>query len=148
MTSARTTIRAGLLGLGVCFWVAAFPQTLLAQDLTIDLGGDSLSGRALQLIALITVLSLAPGLAVDDDERGAPGRALLEGDQAAVGDVRHRAPRDLEERRRHVKGLEERDARRLEGARPQLVEAARGDVLGDPHRGELLAAPGVHRYGP
>ncbi|PIV74073.1 MAG: flagellar biosynthetic protein FliP, partial [Rhodobacteraceae bacterium CG17_big_fil_post_rev_8_21_14_2_50_65_11] len=37
----------------------------LAQDMTIDLGdGDTLTARALQIIALITVLSLAPGLAV------------------------------------------------------------------------------------
>jgi flagellar biosynthetic protein FliP len=36
-----------------------------AQDITISLGeGGSLSGRAIQLIALITVLSLAPGLAI------------------------------------------------------------------------------------
>lgn len=36
-----------------------------AQDLTVDLGdGGSLTARALQLIALITVLSLAPGLAI------------------------------------------------------------------------------------
>jgi len=36
-----------------------------AQDISISLGeGDTLSGRAIQLIALITVLSLAPGLAV------------------------------------------------------------------------------------
>ena len=37
----------------------------MAQDITIDMGdGGSLSARALQIIALITVLSLAPGLAV------------------------------------------------------------------------------------
>ncbi|MGR3461362.1 MAG: flagellar type III secretion system pore protein FliP [Roseovarius sp.] len=36
-----------------------------AQDISISLGeGGSLSGRAIQLIALITVLSLAPGLAI------------------------------------------------------------------------------------
>ena len=36
-----------------------------AQDISISMGeGGSLSGRAIQLIALITVLSLAPGLAV------------------------------------------------------------------------------------
>jgi flagellar biosynthetic protein FliP len=36
-----------------------------AQELTIDLGSDtSLTARSLQLIALITVLSLAPGLAI------------------------------------------------------------------------------------
>ncbi len=37
----------------------------MAQEISIDIGeGDTLTARALQLIALITVLSLAPGLAV------------------------------------------------------------------------------------
>ena len=41
------------------------PQVGIAQDLILDLGeGESLTARALQLIALITVLSLAPGLAI------------------------------------------------------------------------------------
>ena len=41
------------------------PQASLAQELTLNLGDDaSLTARALQLIALITVLSLAPGLAI------------------------------------------------------------------------------------
>ena len=41
------------------------PQAALAQELTLNLGDDaSLTARALQLIALITVLSLAPGLAI------------------------------------------------------------------------------------
>lgn len=37
-----------------------------AQDIAIDLGGDgsALTARTLQLVALITVLSLAPGLAI------------------------------------------------------------------------------------
>ncbi len=40
-------------------------QAALAQDVTISLGeGDSLSARTLQLFALITVLSLAPGIAI------------------------------------------------------------------------------------
>ena len=51
------------------FWVCALVAIVgsgpaMAQELTLDLGDDSLSGRAIQLIALITVLSLAPGLAV------------------------------------------------------------------------------------
>jgi flagellar biosynthetic protein FliP len=41
-----------------------FPGAALAQEVTIDLEGDGLTARAIQLIALITVLSLAPGLAV------------------------------------------------------------------------------------
>lgn len=45
--------------------VLAAPSVSLAQGLSIDLGeGDSLTARTLQLIALITVLSLAPGLAI------------------------------------------------------------------------------------
>lgn len=37
----------------------------LAQEISIDLGGsDSLSGRTIQLLLLMTVLSLVPGLAV------------------------------------------------------------------------------------
>jgi flagellar biosynthetic protein FliP len=42
-----------------------FPQAAASQELTLNLGDDtSLTTRALQLIALITVLSLAPGLAI------------------------------------------------------------------------------------
>ncbi|WP_299204227.1 flagellar type III secretion system pore protein FliP [uncultured Tateyamaria sp.] len=42
-----------------------FPVAAGAQDVSISLGDDtSLSARTLQLIALITVLSLAPGLAI------------------------------------------------------------------------------------
>lgn len=41
------------------------PAVALAQDLSISLGDDgSLSTRTIQLFALITVLSLAPGLAI------------------------------------------------------------------------------------
>lgn len=41
------------------------PMMVSAQELSVDLGDEgSLTARALQLIALITVLSLAPGLAI------------------------------------------------------------------------------------
>lgn len=41
------------------------PQVVMAQDLSISLGDDgSISARTIQLFALITVLSLAPGLAI------------------------------------------------------------------------------------
>lgn len=44
---------------------ALFAGPAMAQDIAIDLGdGESLTARALQIIAVITVLSLAPGLAV------------------------------------------------------------------------------------
>lgn len=43
----------------------ALPQMGVAQDLSISLGDDgSVSARTIQLFALITVLSLAPGLAI------------------------------------------------------------------------------------
>ena len=42
-----------------------FPTSIQAQDVTLSLGDDaSLSARTIQLFALITVLSLAPGLAI------------------------------------------------------------------------------------
>jgi len=37
---------------------------LAAQNLSLDLGGGSLSATSIQLLALVTVLSLVPGLAV------------------------------------------------------------------------------------
>ena len=41
------------------------PSVALAQDVSLSFGGDgSITARTLQLIALITVLSLAPGLAI------------------------------------------------------------------------------------
>ena len=44
---------------------AAPPSGALAQSVTVDLGdGASVTGRAVQLFLLITVLSLAPGIAV------------------------------------------------------------------------------------
>ncbi len=45
--------------------LTVLPGAALAQQLTLDLGdGATLSGRAVQLILLLTVLSLVPGLAV------------------------------------------------------------------------------------
>jgi flagellar biosynthetic protein FliP len=53
----------GTLILGGLIWFAASPAH--AQDLSISLGeGGSISARTIQLIALITVLSIAPGLAI------------------------------------------------------------------------------------
>ncbi len=57
-------LRAVLIA-GFAMVVLAWPQAAIAQDLSISLGeGGSLSGRSIQLILLITVLSLAPGLAI------------------------------------------------------------------------------------
>lgn len=58
-SAARLPVFAALLVAAV-----VLPGVALAQEVTIDLGEDSLTARAIQLIALITVLSLAPGLAV------------------------------------------------------------------------------------
>jgi len=45
--------------------VSIFPGVSLAQDVTISLGDEStLSARTIQLFALITILSLAPGIAI------------------------------------------------------------------------------------
>ena len=56
--------RVRILGISLCFLVF-LPGLAHAQDIAISLGDDSsLSARTLQLIALITVLSLAPGLAI------------------------------------------------------------------------------------
>ena len=56
------------------FFVAAIvfvPDTVWAQSVTIDLGGtevgesgDSVAGRIVQMVALLTVLSLAPGILI------------------------------------------------------------------------------------
>lgn len=52
-----------LAGAALVFICCAFPAA--AQQMTLDLGdGASLSGRAIQLLALVTVLSLVPGLAI------------------------------------------------------------------------------------
>ncbi len=50
------------LALGLALWM---PSLGAAQDIAISLGdGESLSARTIQLFALITVLSLAPGIAI------------------------------------------------------------------------------------
>ncbi|MEL7164893.1 MAG: flagellar type III secretion system pore protein FliP [Pseudomonadota bacterium] len=51
-----------LLLIGV---MVILPSVALAQDVSISLGDDaSITARTLQLIALVTILSLAPGLAI------------------------------------------------------------------------------------
>ena len=57
-----TRTRVLLLALAALLLLAA---PVMAQDISISLGDDgSLSARSIQLIVLITVLSLAPGLAI------------------------------------------------------------------------------------
>ncbi|CTQ49083.1 flagellar type III secretion system pore protein FliP [Jannaschia donghaensis] len=55
---ARLAVPIGL----VC--LACLPGMAAAQDLNLDLGDGSVTLRTVQLIALLTVLSLAPGIAV------------------------------------------------------------------------------------
>lgn len=51
------------IGLGGAALMLALPQTALAKDLIPTGAGDgSLSGRAIQLVLMMTVLSLAPGI--------------------------------------------------------------------------------------
>jgi flagellar biosynthesis protein FliP len=54
--------------MAVAAYAAAFLLALTlpaaAQDISLDLGSGSLTGQSMTLIALVTVLSLAPGLAV------------------------------------------------------------------------------------
>ncbi len=49
----------------IVIWLSLVAGPVLAQDLSISLGGDgSLAGRSVQLLLLITVLSIVPGLAI------------------------------------------------------------------------------------
>ncbi len=61
-----TRLPRGALLVGATFLALALTTgPILAQDISIDFGGpDSLSGRTIQLLLLMTVLSIVPGLAV------------------------------------------------------------------------------------
>ncbi|WP_179380983.1 flagellar type III secretion system pore protein FliP [Jannaschia marina] len=50
--------------LWLCLTLIALPGAALAQEVSLDFGEDSVSLRTVQLIALLTVLSLAPGIAI------------------------------------------------------------------------------------
>jgi len=53
------------LAIAVAAVLAILPGTAIAQSVSIDLdGGEAMTGRVIQLFLLITVLSLAPGIAV------------------------------------------------------------------------------------
>ena len=61
--STGSVARLMIPAIALAFGLVAAPSA--AQDITLSLGDDTaLSGRAIQLFLLITVLSLAPGLAV------------------------------------------------------------------------------------
>lgn len=44
--------------------LATLPSAILAQEVSVNFGGDSLSLRAVQMFVLLTLLSIAPGLAI------------------------------------------------------------------------------------
>jgi flagellar biosynthetic protein FliP len=63
MNSSVGPLRPGLaLGLAAGLSLVALP--VVAQEVTLSLGGDSLNLRTVQLLVLLTTLSLAPGLAI------------------------------------------------------------------------------------
>ncbi|MCD2317070.1 flagellar type III secretion system pore protein FliP [Sphingomonas sp. IC-11] len=51
-----------LVRLAIVAGAFLLPSAALAQSATIDLAGGSMSGRAIQLVMMLTVLSLAPGI--------------------------------------------------------------------------------------
>jgi len=50
------------LYLAFALLLVALPQEVMAQTITANMGQGSLSGRAIQLVMMMTVLSLAPGI--------------------------------------------------------------------------------------
>ncbi|MEL6217019.1 MAG: flagellar type III secretion system pore protein FliP [Pseudomonadota bacterium] len=54
-----------LLSATAAMVIVALPSLAVAQNMSIDLGdGDSLTGRVVQLFLIVTLLSLAPGIAI------------------------------------------------------------------------------------
>ncbi|WP_380874075.1 flagellar biosynthetic protein FliP [Sphingomonas sp. DBB INV C78] len=51
-----------LLGLAAITLMMGLPEVAMAQSVTANLGEGSISGRAIQLVLMLTVLSLAPGI--------------------------------------------------------------------------------------
>jgi flagellar biosynthetic protein FliP len=67
MSATCSDPRGKLAGLACIAAIALLPATAAAQSLTLDLGGEGeglLSARIVQLFAIVTVLSLAPGIAM------------------------------------------------------------------------------------
>lgn len=60
-----TVLRLAVLASSLCLAFALLPAPVGAQELSISLGeGESITARSIQLILLITVLSIAPGLVI------------------------------------------------------------------------------------
>ncbi|MEE9453347.1 MAG: flagellar type III secretion system pore protein FliP [Paracoccaceae bacterium] len=57
------TLFIKFIAISILLW-ATQSAPLSAQEVSFDLGGDSISLRAVQMFVLLTVLSLAPGLAI------------------------------------------------------------------------------------
>jgi flagellar biosynthetic protein FliP len=68
MSALKFRLRAALpysLGLGLAALLLFVPSALFAQSINIDLGqGGTVTGRVIQLVALTTVLALAPSILV------------------------------------------------------------------------------------
>ena len=64
----KDTLRPALpaaLALGAAALILVLPQAALAQEITLDMGeGGSLAVRSVQLLVLLTLLSLVPGLMI------------------------------------------------------------------------------------
>lgn len=63
---AKLPVFCFLIG-AVAFIAALWPEPAFAQSVTLDMGGDgdgSVAGRVIQLVALMTVLSLAPSILI------------------------------------------------------------------------------------
>ena len=57
--------QANLIILLIVFFLVLFPIQVNAQEITLSLAeGDSITSRSIQLIALVTILSIVPGLAI------------------------------------------------------------------------------------
>ncbi len=92
----------GARGLSVLLWSGA----ALAQSVTVDLGAGGTTERALQLVALITVLAVAPSVLVigdrlHPDRGGALDPALGPRHADGPADGGHRQPRPVPHGLRH-----------------------------------------------
>ena len=57
-------IRPSVKLLAMLAWLPALPTPALAQGVSLDLGGGSYTSQLVQVVALVTILSLAPGILV------------------------------------------------------------------------------------
>lgn len=63
--TGRLFVRTGIILFLCCLLVPSLPTEALAQSISVDLGQDgTLSGRVVQLLLLVTVLTLAPSILI------------------------------------------------------------------------------------